>query len=47
MPSRYDIRVRFLDTLGAKKDTPTMKEVPLKWGHFERDKPILKIQSVL
>ena len=33
-------------TLVAKKILAT-KEVPLKWDHFERAKPILKVLPVL
>ena len=33
-------------TAKAKKDTPTIKEVVLKWGHFERAKPIFKMLPV-
>ena len=29
-----------------KKDTPAIKEVLLKWGHFKRAKAILKILQV-
>ena len=30
----------------GKKDTPAIKEVLVKWGHLEREKPILLLLTV-